>query len=304
MGAMGRWFGRIVGAAGLVCLAVPAVADDPLRAAVPDLGFTVQVPDRDWTCEHQPDGYRCHPRDNESPSAGFTVTVTEPPNGRLSDADVQGYVQGSVLEARNQGWRPEEPTIEAATIPRAGFHRFTYVSLIPPEGTPFLLIGYVGLDPVGRQVTFTHLAQGTLEPPAFRSFVGSYRWTGNVPPLLEGVEFAYGAGAVVLTMLIGGAGWLANRKAGRVAVNVWKAVLVLLFVAAVGLTGFWSSRLPARLSSLPRAQVYGRVIYGPLALPAAFAAWRAIALTKRRRSSGTELAQSPREESAHARPRA
>lgn len=280
---MGRWLGRVVGTAGLVWLVGPALAGDPLRAVAPDLGFTVQVPDRDWTCDRQLDGYRCHPRDNDSPSAGFAVTVAEPPNGRLTDADVQGYVQGSVLEARNRGWRPEEPTIQAATLPMAGFHRFAYGALIPPEGNAFLVIGYIGLDPAGRVVTFTHQAQGLTEPAAFRSFVASYRWTGNVPPVLEGVAAVHAVWAVALTLLIGGAGWLANRSAGRIVVNAWSAALVLLLVAAVGLSRFWAPRLPARLSPVERAQVYGRVVYAPLVLPVLLAAWRARALSRKRR---------------------
>jgi hypothetical protein len=281
---MGKWFGMVVGVAGLVWLAAPALADDPLRVIAPDLGFTVQVPDRDWTCERQPDGYRCHPRGDDSGFSAFTVVVSEPPNGRFSDADLQESVRGSVLASRDRGWRPEEPTIEASSIPLAGFHRFSYLTLMPPQGTPFVMTGYVGLDRVGRQVTFTHLAQGTSEPAAFRSFVASYRWTGNVPSPLEGVDVVHGVWAVGLTLLIGGVGWLVNAAARRVVVNVWKVVLVLLFAAAVGLTLFWMPRLPARLSPLQRGEVCGRVIYGPLLLPALFVAWRARALSKRRRA--------------------
>jgi hypothetical protein len=78
---MGKWLELALGGACVVWLAISAVADEPLQSIAPDLGFTVQVPDRDWTCEPQRNGYRCHPRDRERPL--FIVTVTEPSNGRL-----------------------------------------------------------------------------------------------------------------------------------------------------------------------------------------------------------------------------
>jgi hypothetical protein len=159
-----------------------ARSDDALRRVAPELGFSVAVPGADWACiPGGPHGYMCKPKSGDPTFAKFGVLVSEPSRAELTREDVGEFVRGSLESAKGHGWATEEPTIEASTIPFPGCWRFSYKANTAEHGPTVTLVAYIGEDRWRRKLTFMHLAVGATEPAIFRSFVQSFRWTGNPP---------------------------------------------------------------------------------------------------------------------------
>lgn len=279
----------------LVCVGLCAAAEaqgtapieDARRHVAPDLGFSVAVPEN-WTCvPGGPHGYKCRPKEGDGAFESFSVLVSDPVQKELTPHEVDQFVQGSMAGMREQGWQTSQSTVEGTAVPLPGFSRFSYRAGAPAQGLACIMVGYIGRDPLRREVVFMHFAQGPAEPEHFKSFVASFRWTGNVPRPLNGVGTLNATLAVSMTLVLASVGWVINKAKGRVVVNLWKVAVVLLVVGGVGLSALWVPRIPKSLSPFDQGQVFGYAILGPLLWPALFALWRARALDRRRASEGT-----------------
>jgi hypothetical protein len=105
------------------------------------------------------------------------------------------------------------------------------------------------------------------------------RWQGAQYPVgvsLDTIGRIHLEGAVALTLLVGGVGWIVNRLAGRVVVNAWNAAIVLLLVGGVGLAVQWVPRIPSDLSAFQRGEALGALVGGPITFPLLFALWRSL----------------------------
>jgi hypothetical protein len=156
-------------------LAVPASAfrDNLLR--VPELGFQIASPGKDWAWTKTP-----HPAgkavqyDVASPDATmkFMVNVVKPEAPQVLDlTEANGFVSGVAKRRVEAGWKADGRSCARWAGMPAGFR--CQVTLTDTDGQPFQYIAYI--VSTDRFYAVQSLSTKKEEAPAFRAFAASFK---------------------------------------------------------------------------------------------------------------------------------
>lgn len=156
-------------------VAVPASAfrDNVLR--VPELGFEVASPGKDWAWTKAP-----HPRgkavqyDVASPDATmkFMLNVVKPDAPQALDlAEAKGFVSGVARRRVEAGWTAKGEACAPWPAMAAGFR--CEVTLVDTDRQPFQYIAYI--VSTDRFYAVQSLSTKKEESPAFKAFAASFR---------------------------------------------------------------------------------------------------------------------------------
>jgi hypothetical protein len=191
--------------------------------------------------------------------------------------EAKDVARGAAKRYQQEGWTAEVLSTTEDSIPLPASYRYV-IEARRPDGIVHVY-GYVAAK--GRLFLLQHLSSRESEPSEFRRFVETFQFVGQpIPDPVQGLGQVHFAIALMVTLLLGGCGWIANRVAGRVVVNLWYAALALLVAGGIALhVALWSGR-PHRGTPFEQGETWGALIGGPLFWPFLFAVWRARAVRR------------------------
>lgn len=285
--ALLAWLGRASGAIDFQPVTPELLRGSSLYA--PDLNLSLDAPGSEWewlvSSEESGNGpnrfraFACRLRGTPNQ---FVVAAFHPYWDKLTSEAAERFSAGVAASFKKQGWELADQSLELSEVPLPGSYRFQ-LSAIQGDGRQVFVYGYQAVK--GRMFTFQHVTRDASEPPAFRAFVRSFHFVGTTPedPLerfgqsLLFVTFA-------LTLLVGGAGSVINKMAGRLVVNPWNVAIVLLLLGGLGFSLYWLPKLPKDLPPERWGYVFGSAIVSPVLWPLVVAIWRSCAWYRRRAS--------------------
>jgi hypothetical protein len=265
---------------------VATAGGTPLK--LPEINLSLVAPGPDWEWEVESET-----RDSERPrhqvvtcqqkggSGRIIVNAFEPNWQAMNASYALQFLQGVESSLKEKGCNTTSVGPDPVDIPVPGSFRFR-VMCTTDAGASNNVWGYIGA--ADRLFTFQSVTTGAEEPQELPLLVSSYRFIGEAPEPFRGIAPVHGFISFTLTLFLGTVGWVVNRVAGRVVVNLWRVAAVLLVVIGIGLSIFWIPRMPAGLTPHRQGRAFGYAVLGPIFWPAAIALWRSRALERRRSS--------------------
>jgi hypothetical protein len=267
-------------------VAAPPQMIQGTRFVAPEWNVSVEAPAGPWSWFYTPElngprliqsrSVACRSHD---PNVQFVVSAFEGHHGAVDRDEAEAVARGAAQRFVREGWTAEVVSTTPDSAPLPGSYRYV-VRGSRADATAFVY-GYLAAK--GRLFVLQHGTARENEPPEFRRFVESYRFVGNpVQDPVDGFSNLILTITCALTLLLGGIGWLVNRLAGRVVVNLWYAALATLLAVAVGVGVYISGRVARLRSPTEQGRHWGQLVIGPVFWPGLFALWRARALRRKR----------------------